>query len=639
MSSIDKGVRRVAKDIDPRVVVTNVFGRITGTINGRVVFSIADRYGYVDSRESKIIADGINAFNEAEEENRRREAERLENERRAAMAEARREAANARTRLKTAYDVAISSYDKAAAGAKFSGDIKKIDIGYDVSAYKDRAAQIEAAVARGRKEIEREYQAKLAEIDTLEKSITDTLDTGTYNSKTSAARRIGAKLTDVRVPIKQIQDLREEIDKLSRALADINLVKGQLKRITSSPKAERIIKEVEMFKITSVGDVDALAGKLNALIVEIKDEEYAKQSAKNADMISALEGALSVCVRIKKYVIESNYEAYDNSEEVKRLVAQVSERYAELEAAEFSTCSQNELMSVYKLIGEIINSGESGENIVSRLGELIDKADVYHKQDRALAPAYNRYKNIKTELLKDGIPEEEIGAFDPENPAEQVEKLTELLYKGERGRAVSRTRMNFYAACRAMEEMGYKALHHSIGLEENEDDALLCEAVYVIPGCQGVVYRVSASDESVNRSLVGILRERTNMQTPHERVKEVAAIMEADGEGIAFLRKFAEITGEVPEIESAVDVDTDGADAIVKETPAFVLDENVGEEIYNAAVEVEDKAVKEKWQTKKSAAPIVADVGAVIKNDKERQEKRKQETVEALKKKCRSSAQ
>ena len=98
MSSIDKGVRRVAKDIDPRVVVTNVFGRITGTINGRVVFSIADRYGYVDSRESKIIADGINAFNEAEEENRKREAERLENERRAAMTEARREAANARTR-------------------------------------------------------------------------------------------------------------------------------------------------------------------------------------------------------------------------------------------------------------------------------------------------------------------------------------------------------------------------------------------------------------------------------------------------------------------------------------------------------------------------------------------------------------
>ena len=59
MSSIDKYVANEARKYDPSVKVSKIAGRIIGKIDGRVVFNIADRYGYLNASEEAKIREGI----------------------------------------------------------------------------------------------------------------------------------------------------------------------------------------------------------------------------------------------------------------------------------------------------------------------------------------------------------------------------------------------------------------------------------------------------------------------------------------------------------------------------------------------------------------------------------------------------
>ena len=71
MSSIDKYVRTEARKYNPDVEVEHVMGRLIGKVNGKTVFNIADRHGFLNEDERSIIRESMNRF----------EAERLEKER------------------------------------------------------------------------------------------------------------------------------------------------------------------------------------------------------------------------------------------------------------------------------------------------------------------------------------------------------------------------------------------------------------------------------------------------------------------------------------------------------------------------------------------------------------------------------
>ena len=68
MSSIDKYVAGEARKYNPDVKVEHIDGRLVGKINGREVFSIADRYGYLNKEEESIIKSSMLRYEEEEKE-------------------------------------------------------------------------------------------------------------------------------------------------------------------------------------------------------------------------------------------------------------------------------------------------------------------------------------------------------------------------------------------------------------------------------------------------------------------------------------------------------------------------------------------------------------------------------------------
>ena len=77
MSSIDKGVEQVVNRMGRNVKVEKRGNTIYGVMNGEVIFSLADRYGYINSSEEAIIRDGIRRYDMEEKQRRERaEAER-----------------------------------------------------------------------------------------------------------------------------------------------------------------------------------------------------------------------------------------------------------------------------------------------------------------------------------------------------------------------------------------------------------------------------------------------------------------------------------------------------------------------------------------------------------------------------------
>ena len=99
MSSIEKYVSGEGRKYDPRVRVTHEGGNLVGRVDGKVVFSIADRYGYLSNSERDAIRTSFDLFEEQEKERRRAERERAENVRREALARVRNAPAAAKGTL------------------------------------------------------------------------------------------------------------------------------------------------------------------------------------------------------------------------------------------------------------------------------------------------------------------------------------------------------------------------------------------------------------------------------------------------------------------------------------------------------------------------------------------------------------
>ena len=105
MSSIDKYVAGEARKYNPDVVVEHINGRLVGKINGREIFSIADRYGYLNKEEESIIKSSMLRFEEEEKERIRIEKEQC----RLALNKLHREIETAKEDLTSTASIALNS--------------------------------------------------------------------------------------------------------------------------------------------------------------------------------------------------------------------------------------------------------------------------------------------------------------------------------------------------------------------------------------------------------------------------------------------------------------------------------------------------------------------------------------------------
>ena len=88
MSSIDKGVERVVHEMGRNIRVERRGNTIYGYSNGEVVFTLADRYGWINQEESESVKRQIRAFDSKKSRERALELERqrIENLRKQAVA-------------------------------------------------------------------------------------------------------------------------------------------------------------------------------------------------------------------------------------------------------------------------------------------------------------------------------------------------------------------------------------------------------------------------------------------------------------------------------------------------------------------------------------------------------------------------
>ena len=112
MSSIDKYVRTEARKYNPNVEVEHVMGRLVGKVNGKVVFNLADRYGYLNEHERSIIQESMNRYEEERLEKERQERLRIEAEKRAALRRFEQSSASVKARLEQSHLSSIAAIDR-----------------------------------------------------------------------------------------------------------------------------------------------------------------------------------------------------------------------------------------------------------------------------------------------------------------------------------------------------------------------------------------------------------------------------------------------------------------------------------------------------------------------------------------------
>ncbi len=599
MSSIDKYVEGEARACNPNVRVETRCGRIVGYIGNTKVFDIADRYGYLNDKERSIIRNSIRAYEEENQERIRREQVRLENERISARNDLHKDIVAVRKAVTESHDSVVRLNASLGSTSELEEALSKIQ-GCNISAYEERIHSVQCKVRSSLERIEREYQQKLREIDAIEKSVSDDSDIQAYLDCRNRVRKVQTEISTVSLPVDEINQLREEIDRLAEAVTQIKEIEVQLTKVEKSGLvgtiAETALKEIRQYRIASLDDVNRLLLRIQEQLSEIHNVEFRERTAERADEIAVLEGVVKACVQLRKYVIEQSYEAATYKTEIVATANRVINAFSELRVADYTTCSQERITEVLSTVQEILMSKASDATTLDFLRGMLDESDQYRSNDLLQADNYKEYCKKVSELIARGISLDEIEAFDPFAYETQRQILNNQLLHQDVIEAISRTRTSFLMACKAMEDMGYSMLHYNMGGDDENMDALACEAIYVIPGCEGVVWQVIVSDCNICRKLIAIQRT-DGRSTSVERVKEVAEKIENSGEINEFFSRYAEADGGELSVTAAVDTDTAGSEETIRSNGAFQLNAE-GEAYYDELVKSGSAEQRAHWATK-----------------------------------------
>ena len=599
MSSIDKYVIGEARECNPNVRVEKICGRITGYIGTKKVFDIADRYGYLSEDERSIIRESIRAYDEERLERERREQARLENERKIAQAAFRRNVLRARDAITESHQSAMKLFTQTSSTTSASSKLAKLSR-FHVSAYAARIREIDEKMIVCKKRMEQDYQTQLSQIKRIEMSVRDDSTTREYIYQASQLQQVRTTIVTANIPVEEIYQLEGELDKLTDVLKKVEIIETDLRKIPNSGMAGAIaqnaIREIGGYEIKSLEDVDRLIMKLQELTAEIKLVVFQNRTQERADQIALLDGIVRACSQLRSYNVEQNYVAESHRNEIVEIAHTVASQYSRLSMADYSTCSKERIEQIINTVQEVLIGTKSDEQTLVTLRRFLDEGERYERDDALQANHYADYKRKTEELINRGYPIEDIDRFDPFHYEEQRQRLNHLLLQQDVEEAISRTTTTFLMACKTMEDMGYNMLYYDMGGDNHEGDALAQEAIYVMPGCEGVVFRLVVSDCNISRKIVGIQRT-SGACTTVARVREVAAKIEADGEIEEFFGRYAEAEGGELTVTAAVDTETEGCDAVIEANGCFVLSEE-GEAKYDEIVSTGTQQQRNHWQTR-----------------------------------------
>lgn len=609
MSSIDKYVEGEARRCNPAVSVVKRDGMIYGSINGQRIFAIADRYGYLTDSERNTIQNSVRRYQHNQEEERerlRRERERLEKERRDLRDKVRAQQNTLRSKLRQSYSDAQRTIDSTKKSLSFDRALKTMS-DYNVAHFENRAKTVEEKVANCSVALSNSFAAVNGQIDSI--VITDRDTTENYRLKSNRLSQIKTGLF-ADLPHREIEKLNSELGNLKKALNAVNDIIRQLRDISQQGLVGQIvqdaIREAKGYPIKAVEDVDKMVASLQKHITEIGQIKQDSETQQQHIEISKLNGLLQACIQIRKYTVEQNYEKASFRGQILETATKVLAAYSELETAEYTTCSSEKMSSVFSAVQEVLDSSVDDEQTLKMLNNLFDEYIVCKRDDELQADNYRDYLVLTDKLRQFGVGENEIEKFDSKDYTTQRKSILKQLLNKEIEAAVSCSRSSLIMACKVMDDMGYQMLKCDFGGSDEDENqvtanesALACEAIYVIPGCDGVVMEVIASDCGLTRRILPV-RRTNGMTTSPKRVNEVGKRLEQSGEIVRFFQGYSNVGGGNMTLKNAVDSETPHSEETIEKNGVLELNEDMEKEFDKlvANATAEQKAA---WKSKISA--------------------------------------
>ena len=624
MSSIDKYVAGEARKYNPDVKVEHIDGRLVGKINGREVFSIADRYGYLNKEEESIIKSSMLRYEEEE-----KERIRIENEQRVlARNRLSRDIRTAKEDLTHAFENAKSSCDSFRKSIEINQQLNAIG-NLDISSYRNRVAQLRKFVDELEATIKRKNQTVTARLDQIATSVTDEMTSVELNEMLRSLSSMDKTIELVILPTDEVKNIRDDLQQLGDISLIIADIQNQLESVESKSKLKQhsshLLETIRTYKITSVQDAQKLLNKVQSEVQNIKSELFSEAHSHEIEEIKQLkaleESITRLNVAVSPAVASANYRR-----EILEQAQKLHSLYLKLAKAEYTTCNKNEITRIIDLAQSIINGDASDKVTLENLNNLIKQGGEYQTQDLLLRSDYEEYREMLDELIERGVDVSAEDQFDVNDYESQRDRLFQMFAEKDNQDTASRTSTSFIVACETMEEMGYKMLAYDMR------NTLAQEAIYLNPKYPDVAVQIIASGTNVTRRTIGLNIQ--GKQTSIERVLEITKIMDADNDPYVFLEKYWE-KGERFDLASAID-ETMGdlcREAIVSHGFFTVEEEGISKykEIMNpseanAEIATNNHFVNEGISTtRKSKEAIEAECGRRIHENSEKAQSRRRE--------------
>jgi len=575
MSSIDKYVVSEAKKYNSNVQVVNSNGYITGTLNGTVVFRIADRHGFLNSSEESIIREAMQNYERRERERRERE-ERLRQ-----MREEQRQREIQTTR--NLIDSKINELNRSRATAMSNRNNvpqitynKELLSGFNVGALESRINSAKSAYTTAYNEIDRSYSNASANLERIKSSITNSMSLESAQSRHAEVQRVRCSFTVDSGIISNVVRLRNEIMVIENSARVVNAMLTKLKSATKGQvefEVTRILNSIREYDVTSTEDMKNLVGRIEQQLVELKGKQAGEISSQVKESLNAIDEAISESKTLQLQIQESTYEIRSFEEEIKAEQNKIREAVDALRMAEYTTCTEEVFAELENFLME--SNGATDEEILRKAQRYSELCTSYATEDERYHLQYEIYKKAIARVSQlPGCDILDEMTFDVKNGEEgiasQLERLCEKEVEWMLENAKATTELHLTMADDIMTDMGYSLLACDAG-EEND---MASVAYYTRKGWDGVVMQVIATENGVERKLIGV--SRNGQRTKAQQILNIANQIEQENEPFQFLQKFNDnmITQCKVRNEGDITTDTENVEELIEQDVVFDLSQN-----------------------------------------------------------------
>lgn len=558
MSSIDKGVEKVVHEMGRNIRVERKGNTIYGYSNGEVVFTLADRYGWITKEEQDAVKRQIRSYDSRKVRERALELERarLENLRKESINKVKSTISskileiNQEKQKDTALiDKVNSSYNLISSKVE---SISKISSLLDISSLKNEINILKDEAFKTSQKVLSEYNALTTQINNYNRRVSDSMST-------VEAERLNGEVKKLKTAVNTKFDCSFEAEKTNK---ELDLLIKNTKEIASFIKdlekyskgfgdtalvAKESINTIKNIKISSVKDVEQIALVIESGLEAIKTTIAVEKREENLKSLLEIEGKIASCKQIRDIEVEGTYEAIEYRLKIVNEATDVIEKFNSLSNKEFTTCSNERINAVISRATDVIKGVDANEAVYKEMKSLVTEYKEIIQKDSLEVKNYEEYLEYKNKLIEYGVDSKDIPAFNYQEYKKVKDQLTTMITVEKRNQQRTNMYLTNIETTKIMTEMGYELFATS-----GDKNGLVVESLFTKKGYDGVVWQIVVlADGSFNRRLLGVNKGDT--QTSVEYIKEVAKELDESNESIEFLKRFNESTGSNVLVNKAVE--------------------------------------------------------------------------------------